>query len=133
MNEIAATKYAKILAVAAWALLSLIAITLFYRQITRMLDDLAGSLKVKSIKVTGFGMEAELSPQEVQATVDALLREFSDPTNELAEYDVQWLDRIAVAEGRQTVIELVRLCIRSVDVHHQLRRLRDRQLIQPNG
>jgi len=98
-----------------------------------MLDDLAGSLKVKSIKVTGFGMEAELSPQEVQATVDALLREFSDPTNELAEYDVQWLDRIAVAEGRQTVIELVRLCIRSVDVHHQLRRLRDRQLIQPNG
>jgi hypothetical protein len=130
-NHMTTTEFAKIAEAVAWPGLSFFAIVLFYRPIEKLLDSLAASMKVKSIKVKAFGVEAELTPLEVKAAVDELLQEISDPTNELSEDEVRLLDRIAVTEGRQTVIELEPVFVRGGDVHNQLRRLRDRQLIRP--
>lgn len=126
-----ALEFAKVAEAIAWPTLVLFATILFYPPIARLLDGLASSMRIKSVKVTAFGVEAELSPQEVKAAVDELLQEISDPTNELAEGELGLLDRIAAADGRQTVIELDPTFVRGCDVHNQLRRLRDRHLIRP--
>jgi hypothetical protein len=126
-----AIEFAKIAEAVAWPALTFFAIVLFYPPITRLLNSLAASLKIKSIKVKAFGVEAELTPQEVKAAVDELLNEISDPTNELTEGEVQLLDQIAAADGRKSVIELAPAFVRDNDIHASFRRLRDRHLIRP--
>ena len=126
-----ATEFAKIAEAVAWPSITFFAIVLFYSSITKLLNGLATSLKFKSIKVKAFGVEAELTPQEVKAAVEELLKEISDPTNELTEGEVQLLDQIAAADGRRSVIELAPAFVRGNDVHDYLRRLRDRHLVRP--
>jgi len=127
-----ATEFAKIAEAVALPALTGFTVVLFYSSITKLLNSLAASLKIKSIKVKAFGVEAELTPEEVKAAVDELLKEISDPTNELTEGEVQLLDQIASADGRRSVIELAPAFERGNDVNDYLRRLRDQHLIRPS-
>ena len=125
------TEFAKIAEVLAWPALAFVALVLFYPSVAKLIHGLASSLRIKSIKVVAFGIEAELSPQEVKATLDELLQEISDPTNELNSEELLLLDRIAAFDGRRSVIELAPSFERGDRTHDQLRRLRDRHLIRP--
>ncbi|MFO0433431.1 MAG: hypothetical protein ACK50G_03000 [bacterium] len=126
-----ATEFATIAEALAWPAVAFVALVLFYPSVAKLIYGLATSLRIKSIKVMAFGIEAELSPQEVKATFDELLQEISDPTNELKSEELLLLDKIAASEGRRSVIELVPSFERGDNTLDQLRRLRDRHLIRP--
>jgi len=126
-----ASDFAKIANALAWPVVGLFALAIFYRSLLKLLEGLASSLKLKTVKVKAFGVEAELTPQEVKAAVDELLQEISDPTNELREDELLLFERVASSDGRRTVIELEPNFVRGNDIHNRFRRLRDRHLIRP--
>jgi hypothetical protein len=126
-----AADFATIADALAWPTVSCLAMILFYPSLAKLIEGLATSLKIKTIKVKAFGVEAELSPQEVKATFDELLQEISDPTNELRPEELLLLDRIASSNGTLSVIDLAPSFKRGDSNHDHLRRLRDRHLIRP--
>jgi chromosome segregation and condensation protein ScpB len=115
----------------AWPGVALFAIVLFYPRLARIFDGLASSMKITKIKLTAFGVEAELAVREVKEAVNELLQEISNPTNELSRDELTLLDQISMSEGRKSVIELDATFVRGSDVHKRLQRLRDSHFIRP--
>lgn len=124
--------FAKVADAIAWPTVAFFAIVLFYPRLARIFDGLASSMKISSIKLTAFGVEAELTAREVKEAVDEVLQEISNPTNGLSRDELILLDQISMADGRKSVIELDPTFVRGGDVHKRLQRLRDSHFIRPS-
>ena len=112
-----------------------LAIVLYLREPLHLLVTRAAeSLKVKALRFKLFGLESELTVEEAKGTLDEMLQEIFEATNELSPGEVALFQAINRAEGRLSVVELVpglKGFRRGDEAHTQLRRLRDRKLIRP--
>jgi DNA-binding transcriptional ArsR family regulator len=122
---------AAILAAIAWPITALIVAFYFRTPVRSLLNRLADSLKVKSLKFALFGAEVELTPEEAKGALDEMLQEIVEAMNELLPAEVDLFLKIDSAEGRLTVLDLIPDFKRESVQHTQLRKLRDRKLIRP--
>lgn len=107
-------------------------VVLYFRAPVRsLLNRLADSLKVTSIKFELFGAKAELTPEAAKGTLDEMLQEIVEPMNELSPDEVDLFLRIDTADGRLTVVDLIPDFEPESARHAQRRRLCDRKWIRP--
>lgn len=104
---------------------------MFYLPIKRVLDRLAATLTVKTVKIKAFGAEVELAPEQAKEAIDELIQEISELTNELSPEEAALFYRIHAYDGRMTVQDLFPGFARGSPEHRQLQKLRDTKLIRP--
>jgi hypothetical protein len=115
----------------AWPLILLLIVLYFRTPIRTLLNQLANSLKVKSLRFKLFGQEVELTAQEVEDVLEEMRQESVAAMNELSVDEVALLEGINAADGRSTVLDLIPSFRRDSEEHRKLRKLRDRKLIRP--
>jgi hypothetical protein len=130
-NPLTAKEFAEIAGALAWPITAIGVIALFYKPIRALLDRLAATLTVKTVKLKAFGAEVELTPEEAKGALDELLQDIADSTNELSLEETLLFQRIMAAAGRDTVIQLLPNFRRDTIEHQMLRKLRDRKLVRP--
>jgi hypothetical protein len=122
---------AAILGAIAWPITALI-ITFYFRiPLRSLLDRLADSLKIKSLKFVFLGSEVELTPEQAKDTLDEMLKEIVEAMNQLSLDEVNLFLRIDDANGHLAVRDLIPDFKRQSTEHAQLRSLRDWKLIRP--
>jgi hypothetical protein len=86
-------------------------------------------LAQRELKV--FGSEVDLTPEQVKSTLNELLNDIVESTNELSPAELALFQQIQAADGRRVILDLIPNFARNTEQHNQLRRLRDRKLIRP--
>jgi len=124
-------EFADIANALAWPIMALAFLSMFYRSIRTLFDNVASSLSLKTVKIKAFGAEVELTPEQAKRALDELLQDIADSTNELTADESALYERIHAANGRTTIAELFSQFARDSTEHQQLRKLRDRKLIRP--
>ncbi len=123
--------FSEIATALAWPITAVAFLALFYKPIRALLDRLAATLTVKTVKLKAFGAEIELTPEEAKRTLDELLQEIADSTNELSPEELLLFQRIEASAGQDTVAQLLPDFRRDTVEHQRLRKLRDRKLVRP--
>jgi hypothetical protein len=115
----------------AWPVTVIGFFVVFYRPVRLLLDRLAATLTVKTVKLKAFGAEVELTPEQAKRALDELLQDIAESTNELSSEESALFNRIMASAGRDTVGQLLPNFQRDTSGHQHLRKLRDRKLIRP--
>ena len=123
--------FADIASALAWPLTAIAFLVVFFKPVWALLERLASTLTIKTVKLKAFGAEVELTPEQAKRALDELLQDIADSTNELASEESTLFERIHHAGGRTTVVELFPGFALDSMEHQQLRKLRDRKLIRP--
>ncbi|MFZ4682890.1 MAG: hypothetical protein ACOYMS_10325 [Terrimicrobiaceae bacterium] len=123
--------FADIASAIAWPLTALVVFAAMFKPLRALLDRLAATLTIKTVKINAFGSEVELTPEQAKRALDELLQDIADSTNELTVDEMSLFERIFQAHGRTTVGELFPSFTRDSTEHQRLRKLRDRKLIRP--
>jgi hypothetical protein len=126
-----ATDVAAILEAVAWPIAVLLIFLYFSTSIQTLLDQLARSLQLRSLKFNLFGQQVELTREEVKDVLDEILKDIVEALNELSPDEVALFQKINSGDGRYTVQDLLPDFKRESMQHAQLRKLRDRKLIRP--
>jgi hypothetical protein len=125
-------QFASIAGAVAWPLTSLLIFGLLFSPLRALVQRLAETLTIKSVKFTGPFGEVELTPEKVQQTLAELLQELEDPANKLESSDRDLFQSILAASGKFTAQDYFSIPFaRGSAEHKQLRNLRDRKLIRP--
>lgn len=96
-----------------------------------LIERLATTLTIKTVKLRAFGAEVELTPEQAKRALDELLQDIADSTNELSSEEYSIFESILHAGGRMTVTDMFPTFARNSKEHQQLQKLRDRKLIRP--
>jgi polyhydroxyalkanoate synthesis regulator phasin len=126
-----AKDFADIASALAWPLTAILFLSIFYKPVRILLERLATTLTIKTVKLKAFGAEVELTPEQAKRALDELLQDIADSTNELSSEESSLFESILHAGGRMTVTDLFRTFARDSKEHQQLRKLRDRKLVRP--
>jgi hypothetical protein len=126
-----AQEAAQVITPLAWPVTTFVLILVFRSPLTSLLSRLAESMSVKTLKLKVLGNEIEITPDKAKETLDELLQEIVQSTNELSPEQVRLLDSVRLANGRQSVADLLPAFIREGPDHIDLRVLRDRKLLRP--
>ena len=126
-----AKDFAEVARAVAWPGIFLAFVAVFYRPVRILLERLAETLTVKTVKLKAFGAEIELTAEQAKRALDELLQDIAESTNELSRDDSILFERIVGAGGRETVRRLLPGFQRDTEEHQRLRKLRDRKLIRP--
>lgn len=124
-------EFVSVAKVMAWPTLALISIVLFLPSLTALLENLANSLKIRTVKLKLMGVEVELLPEEVKAATGELLQDLADFATSLSQEDHKLFSDILLARGTKQVIELTPGFVRGNEIHDRYGRLRDHHLIRP--
>ena len=115
----------------AWPVTAVAFLAVFFKPLWRILERLAATLTIKTVKLKAFGAEIELTPEQAKRALDELLRDIAESTNELSSRELLLFQRIIDAAGRTTVAQLFPGFTRDSEEHQQPRKLRDRKLVRP--
>jgi hypothetical protein len=122
----------KLLTVAAWPIITIGIVSVFYTQLAALLSKLADSLSIKGLKVKLFGAEIEVTPDQADRALNEMMGEVAESMNGLSQSEIELFERVREARGERTVRDLIPEFTRGSDSHNELRRLRDRKLIRPS-
>jgi hypothetical protein len=114
----------------AWPLTAVGIVAVFQKSVRAVLDRLAATLTLRSVKLKAFNVEIELSPELAERAWEKLLQNITESTNELSKEEKALFEQIRASAGQATVIELLPDFKRDTPVHIRLQNLRDRQLIR---
>lgn len=116
-----------------WPLTTLLLVAVFHRRLAALLDRLAATLTMKTLKARILGIEVELSPEHARSTLDELLADIAESTAALSAEERRLFDAILAADGEKTVAQLLPGFDRDQPATglHALRNLRDQKLIRP--
>jgi hypothetical protein len=120
---------AEILKAIAWPV-TVAALAIWFRA---PLVHLCESFAVKTVKLKVLGVEVELAPELVEASVRDLLRAIVASTDGLTQTEIDLFEAIQAADGLRTVKEILPGFTHDDDNDElkRLRLLRDRTLIRP--
>lgn len=123
--------FAEIATALAWPLTALGFLSVFFTPVHAILERLAETLTIKTVKLKTFGAEIELTPEQAKRALNELLQDIADSTNELTAEEADLFESILHSGGRDTVADLFVAFTRDTKEHQQLRRHRDRKLVRP--
>jgi hypothetical protein len=128
-----ASEFAQLARFLAWPLTTIGVLAAFYRPLCMLLDRLAQTLTVRTVKVKVFGVELELTPEQAKEAVGELLTEITDSTNDLSAEESDLFERILASGGRDRLDQILPNFKRdTLTLELQpLRKLRDRKLVRP--
>jgi hypothetical protein len=129
--RVTSNDFALIASSVAWPVVAMTFLILLYKPTVTLLERLAATLTIKTVKLKAFGAEVELTPELAQRALDELLQDIAESTNELAPEESFLFERIVHTDGRSTVLDLLPAFTRESKDHQRLRMLRDRKLIRP--
>jgi hypothetical protein len=124
-------EFADIASAIAWPLVAVAFVAAFYKPVRAVLERLAATLTIKTVKIKAFGAELELTPEQAKQALNELLQDIADVTNELTPEESALFEKTLHADGRFTVANLCPGFVRDSKEHQQLRKLRDHKLIRP--
>lgn len=129
-------EFAEIAKALAWPLTFIAFVVVFYKRVRALLERLAATLTLETVKLKVFGLEVQLAAKQAKETFDELLQIIVESTNELPDKDIALFDRIKASAGSQKVGQLFPEFQRDTPErpspeHRQLQNLRDRMLIRP--
>ena len=101
-----AKEFADIASALAWPVTAVAFLAAFFKPLQRILERLAATLAIKTVKLRAFGAEIELTPEQAKRALDELLQDIAESTNELSPQELVVFKRIIDDAGRTTVAQL---------------------------
>src|SRR5258708_511289 len=112
-----------------WPLTTAILVFSFYSPLRTLLARLGESLSIKGVKLKVLGAELEIPMEEAKSTLNEMLQDILEPTEELSEKEQALFKAIKTGGGRKNVADLIPGFLREhKDELGMLRALRDRKL-----
>ena len=124
-------EFAKVASALAWPLTALAFLLVYLGPARKLLERLASTLTIKSVKLKAFGAEVELTPEQAKRALDELLQDVADLTNGLTSDELALFEIMNKAGGKKTVGDIFPTFERNSREHGQLQKLRDRKLVRP--
>ena len=128
-----ADDFSKLATPLAWPVVATVALAVYGKPVLALLTRISETLTFTSLKFKLLGSEVLLTPQRARTTLDELLEDIAESTNELTREEVALFDQVLIADGRLTVAALIPGFKREEESPDllRLRNLRDQKLIRP--